>query len=74
MRIEAKTGNGPYDEYSVDMGDGRKAFLVVRRGSHPLRVSAGSATGATVVTSGDQTAAVDEAGRWLLTEIESGRA
>lgn len=72
MHIEWKIGNRQWDEYSVDMEDGRKAFLSVRRDSHPLRVDGASATGVTSFK--EKCAAVKEAGDWLVAEIAAGRA
>jgi len=72
VHIEFKIGNKQWDEYSVDMEDGRKAFLSVRRESNPLRVDGGSATG--VSTFEERCAAVKEASDWLVAEIEAGRA
>lgn len=72
MRVEWKVGNRQWDEYLVDMEDGRKAFLTVRRKSHPVRIDGGSAEG--VRTHAEMTAAVREAGDWLVAEIEAGRA
>ncbi len=74
MRVESKASRDGRDEYVVDAGDGRRAFLTVRRGSHPVRIESGSATGPTVATSADQMAAVDELGTWLVAEILAGRA
>lgn len=71
MRVEWKVGNKQWDEYSVDMEDGRKAFLSVRRNSHPVRVEGGSAQG--VRTHQEMIAAVKEAGDWLVAEIGAGR-
>lgn len=72
MRVEWKVGNRQWDEYSVDMEDGRKTFLSVRRDSHPVRVEGASATG--VSTFEERNAAVKEAGDWLVAEIAAGRA
>lgn len=74
MQIESAEERDGRSEYVVDLEDGRKAFLTVRKDSHPLRVESGSATGNTVATSSDQMATVDEAGRWLVAEIAAGRA
>lgn len=74
MRVESKVGDRQWDEYVVDMEDGRKAFLTVRQGSHPLRVDAGSAKGGAIATHQDAMAAVKEAGDWLVAEIKAGRA
>lgn len=72
MEIISRTESGRHDEYVVDMGGGRQAFLTVRRGSHPLRVDSGSASGGTISSSGDQAAAVDEASLWLLEQLRTG--
>ena len=74
MRVESKASGDGRDEYVVDAGDGRRAFLTVRRGSHPVQIESGLATGPTVATSADQAAAVDELGTWLVAEILAGRA
>jgi hypothetical protein len=71
MEIVAKSVNGQHDEYVVAMGGGQQAFLTVRRGSHPLRVDSGSASGGTISTSSDQTAAVDRASLWLLERLRT---
>jgi len=74
MRVEAKDDDGGFLSYVVDMEDGRKVFLTVRKGSHPVQVHSGGAADGTVGSTMDTMAAVDEASIWLVAEIAAGRA
>lgn len=74
MRVETKTEELRHVNYVVDMEDGRKVFLSVRKDSHPLRVESGGAASSTMGSSMDVMSAVDEAGTWLVAEIAAGRA
>ena len=74
MQIVQQEDLGESTAFQVDLGDGRKAYLVACLDEGKMSVTSGEASGGIITTLQDQIGTIEEASEWLLKELAEGRA